>query len=225
MSSETNDRIPFAIKDCALVAIATGKRAQNLRELRDNLAAIHPGSIYYHFWAGRLRPRFDDPQFNNDFAVWAHYALHDDPLAERLAVIDPCEFQDLESLRREIIEVIEERLEEREWVPWVRPDKQFHFVRSQIVVFDTHVSIERPEGLCDVVPTLSLGSVFYHFIDARRREPLAIDDFRAWLMGFGDDYEDLVARLAALEPYFVSLVDLRRQLAQVCMRFFERRSQ
>lgn len=223
MSSESNDFGPFALKDCALVAIATGRRAQNLRELKDKLAEIHPGSIYYHFWAGRLRPRFDDPQFNNDFAVWAHYALHDDPLAERLAVVDPCEFQDLESLRREIIELIEERLEEREWVPWVPGDKQFHFVRSQIVVFDTHVLIERPENLLGIIPTMPVGSVFYHFIDARRRPPVAIDDFRAWLLGFGDEFGDLISRLANVEPYFVTLVELRRQLARVCAGYFQGR--
>ena len=30
---------PFVIKDCALIAISTGKHAQNLRELRDRLEA------------------------------------------------------------------------------------------------------------------------------------------------------------------------------------------
>src|SRR5687767_14391939 len=39
---------PFVVKDCTLVAIATGRRAQNLRELRDQLQIVHPGSIYYH---------------------------------------------------------------------------------------------------------------------------------------------------------------------------------
>lgn len=224
MASESNEVRPFAVKDCALVAIATGKRAQNLRELKDNIATIHPGSIYYHFWASRLRPRFDDPQYNNDFAVWAHYMLHDDPLAERLAVIDPCLFQDLEALRREIIDVIEERLEEREWVPWVPSDKQFYFVRSQIVVFDTHVLLERPEQLCTVIPTMSVGSVFYHFIDARRREPVAIDDFRAWLMGLDGSYKELIADLAAVEPYFATLVELRQQLGRVFLHYFDRRS-
>ncbi|MFH1148012.1 MAG: DUF5752 family protein, partial [Pseudomonadota bacterium] len=146
--SEDNSQVgPFIVKDCALVGIATGRRAQNLRELRDHLSQIHPGSIYYHFWGALLRPRFDDPQYNNDFAVWCHYALHDDPLAERLAVIDPTDFEDLESLRQEMLEVIEERLEEIGRIPWSDRDRQFHFLRSQIVVFDAGMQIETPEGL------------------------------------------------------------------------------
>jgi hypothetical protein len=221
MSSPNNSLEPFAVKDCALVAIATGKKAQNLKELRDGLVSIHPGSIYYHFWGGRLRPRFDDPEYNNDFAIWSHYSLHDETLAERIAVIDPCVFSDLESLRQEVVDVIEERLDEREWVPWVPADKQFHFVRSQMVVFDPHLVIQRPEDLCEVIPTLSVGSIFYHFIDGRRRPPLGLDDFRAWLEGFGELYRDLIVRLASVEPYFVTLKELRKHLDRVFTSYFK----
>ncbi len=56
---------------------------------------------------------FDDPQFNNDFAIWSHYALHDDALAERLAIIDPDNFSTLEHLRQEMVEIVEERLDSR----------------------------------------------------------------------------------------------------------------
>ncbi|MBN2762670.1 MAG: hypothetical protein JXR41_06240, partial [Bacteroidales bacterium] len=63
--------------DCALIAIATGEKAQNLRELGDKLRHIHPGCIHYHFWGNLLRPQFDDPEYQNDFAVWASHSLHD----------------------------------------------------------------------------------------------------------------------------------------------------
>ncbi len=53
MSTNAN-REPFFIKDCALVTIATGQKAQNLKELRNRLLTIHLGSIYHHFWGGTL---------------------------------------------------------------------------------------------------------------------------------------------------------------------------
>lgn len=53
---------PFAAKDCALIAVATGEYVQTLRELKEKLAAIPTGCIYHHFWGGLLRPRFDDPE-------------------------------------------------------------------------------------------------------------------------------------------------------------------
>jgi hypothetical protein len=211
---------PFAVQDCALAAIATGKRAQNLRELRENLITIHPGSIYYHFWGGLLRPRFDDPEYHNDFAIWSRYALQDAVLAERLGIIDPTEFADLESLRQELVEVVEERLDGLELVPWSKPDKQFYFVRSQIVVFDTHRRIERPEELAQTVPLMSLGSIFLHFIDARRRTPERIDDFSAWIGSCFEGYGDLYASLAKLDPFFSGLSELRKELVKVFNSYF-----
>jgi len=220
MLLKNNAREPFTVKDCSLVAIATGRKAQNLRELVEGVRQIHRGSIYYHFWGGLLRPNFDDPQFHNDFAVWSHYALHDDILAERLAVIDPTDFYTLELLRQELIEIIEQRLEEVIRPLWVPEDTQFHFIRSQIVVFHANKNIEHPKDLAEAVPQLPVGCIFYHFIDARRRQPKALDDFRAWLAGFGDTYEELSFLLASVDPYFVTLRELRQQLADVFRHYF-----
>jgi hypothetical protein len=205
---------PFAVKDCALITIATGERAQNLQELKDRLMTTHQGCIYYHFWGGLLRASFDDPEYQNDFAAWAWRGLHDAPVAERLALIDPCEYLDLEDLRRELIDVIEERLEETEHIPWARTDRQFHLMRSQIIVFDTSIRIPNVEDLALHIPRLSRSSIFYHFIDARRRTTGRRDDFSEWLMGFGDELAQMVQCLAAIDPYFSTLTELRNEIAE-----------
>lgn len=222
MNSEyaSGDGGAFAVMDCALAAIATGREAQNLRELRDQLQTIHPGSIYYHFWGGLLRPRFDDPEYHNDFAIWAINGLRDARLAEKLAVIDPCGYSDLEEIRQDLIDVIEERLDESEMVPWAKADDKFYFVRSQIVVFDTQKRIEAPRELADTLPKMSLSSIFYHFIDARRREPFGVDDFRAWLQPKSKDYEPLIRRLRLIDPFFGNLAELRQQLSKVFHEYY-----
>jgi hypothetical protein len=211
---------PFTVKDCALAALATGLRAQNLRELRDRLQTVHVGSIYYHFWGGLLRPRFDDPEYNNDFASWARHSLHDSALAERLAVIDPGVYSSLDHLRQEVLDVIDERLDETEHLTWAPRDHQFHFIRAQTVVFDTGRRIEQADELATTVPTLSLGSIYYHVVDARRREPQSVDDFRAWLENFGDIHAGLRRRLAEVDPYFLSLAELRARLASIIRDYF-----
>jgi len=213
---------PFAIKDCALIAIATGWRAQGLRELRMHLRDIDAACIYYHFWGGLLRPRFDDPEYHNDFAIWAFHSLHNKALAERLALLDPAAFEGMEDLREELIEIIEESLDETEYPPLSRSDDQFEFVRSQIVVFDTKLTLERPEDLLRVVPRLSLGSVFFHFIDARRRNRSRLDDFSNWLLEFGEEYRELRNHLRELCPYFSSLKNLRGRLSEVFQSHLER---
>jgi hypothetical protein len=210
----------FDVKDCALLTIATGKRARNLKELADHLLTIHRGSIYHHFWDGLLRSRFADPEYNNDFAEWVHDALQDHILAERLSVVNPAAFADLESLREALLEVIEQRLDEIGTLPWAEPDKQFHFVRSQIIVFDTREKIAGPEHLLGALPKMSVGSIFYHFIDARRRSPEMMDDFRSWLRSYRDGYADLCSQLASVDPYFGSLVELRTQLTNLFAVYF-----
>lgn len=213
--------VDFAVKDCTLAIIATGRRAQTLREMRDILRDIHPGSIYHHFWGTLLRPQFAEREFNNDFAIWCHQSLHDNKAAERLAVIDPVDFQDIEALRQELVDVIEERLDETELMLFARADQQFHFSRAAIVVFDTHRRITDPAELVGLLPELSIGSVFYHFIDARHREPVGVDDFRAWLLGLGPEYDDLCADIAEVEPYFESLFVLRSRLAELFAQHLE----
>lgn len=207
---------PFAIKDCALIAIATGIRAQNLRELRDRLMTIPAGSIYYHFWGGLMAPRLEEPEFNNDFAAWSRHGLHDHVLAERLAVIDPIAFADMEALRHELIDVIEHRLDEIEMVPWAKADHQFYFKRFKIVIFNTKKEISSPTMLPTIMPTLSRGSIFYHFIDARRRAPIGVDDFSAWLMGLGGQYDALREAIGAIDVYFTTLAEIRQRLSTLC---------
>jgi hypothetical protein len=203
---------PLYLKDCALIALATGKRAQNLRELREHLRVIPTNSIYYHFWGGLLRPRFDDPEYHNDFAIWAAHSIYNKSLAERLAVIDPVAFRSLEALRIELLDVIEESLDDTEFPIWARRDDQFEFIQHQIVVFDTEKSIKNPGELVEMLPQLPIGSIFFHFIDARRRNDNSLDDFQNWLIQFGNEYRDMCEAISAIDPYFNNLNKLKEAL-------------
>ncbi len=210
----------FVIKDCTIIPIATGVKAQSLRELRMEIEQIETESLYYHFWGSLLTPRFVEPEFMNDFASWAYRCLHDQVLAERLSVIDPAQHRDMEKIREMLIDTIDNRLDELEVVPFSAPEDQFHFVKSQIVVFDTHRIIEKPEELPKIIGTFSRGSLFYHFIDAKRRTYEGVDDFSIWLKSFGGKYADLVERLRRIDPYFVSLSELREHLKELFIDYF-----
>jgi len=210
----------FELKDCALVSLATGRRAQSLGELRDNLAAVEPESLYHHFWGDMLRPRFDEPEFKNDFAAWARHALHDYVLSERLALVDPTLFESLEELRAEVVEICEERLHEVDRAVWAPRDQRFHFLTSTLVVFDTGERLEDPAELAAVVPRLPRGSIYYHFIDARRRHPDGVDDFRAWLRDRQNGYGALCDQLCEVDPFFSTLLETRETLAGIFSSWF-----
>lgn len=209
---------PFVIRDCALIAIATGQSATTLAGLRDKLEIVPESSIYYHFWGGLLRTRFDDPEYQNDFAVWVRHALHDKTLAERMALVSPTDYPDMEVLRRELMDIIEERMDETDCLGWVKALHSFFFIRSQIVIFDTKRVVRTPEELGEHIPHMSLGSIFYHFIDARRRTHLGRDDFTQWLSGFGDASYLLTERISHIDPYFITLLELREELIHAFMQ-------
>ncbi len=211
----------FAIKDCALITIATGRKAMNLAELRENLKDVGSDSIYHHFWGGLLAPRFDEREFHNDFAGWARHSLREPELAERLAAINPAQGQDMETIRQEILDFIDDRMDQNEISHWMPAARQFEFLRSQLVVFDTRRRMEKPGDLAEQIPKMSTSSIFYHFIDARRRMKDPIDDFRFWLTGFGVEYDDLCAQLAAIDPFFSSLSQIRQELAELFIAYFE----
>jgi hypothetical protein len=211
----------FAVKDCGLIAIATGRKVLTLKELHDALENVTAASIYYHFWGGLLQPRFEEREYHNDFAAWSAYALHDAVLAERLAVIDPTVYIDLQGLRQELIAVLEARTEEDEERAWRPAMRQFELIRAQIVVFNTGRSFERPPQLAAHIPKMPTGSIFYHFIDARRRLPEG-NDFSAWLSALDAGYDDLARQLIGIDPFFSSLSELRdRVTAVMAARFRE----
>src|SRR5215475_9883646 len=120
---------PFVIKDCAALALALGRSARNLRELREGVAQVPIGSIYHHFFHTLLRPSFDDPEYRNDFALWTRRQLRDIQLAERLDVVDPIDYEDFERLRTYLLQVIDSRLGEIERLPWAMAGSRFHFLR------------------------------------------------------------------------------------------------
>jgi hypothetical protein len=206
---------PFAIKDCALVMLATGRKARQLQEFRRELAEVDAASIYHHFWGGLLQTRFEEREYNNDFANWVWHGVHDAVLAERLSALAPTDFTDLEALRHAILELVDLRLDEDEYLSWMRATRPFEFVRSQIVVFNTQRQLQRPEDLVSAIGQFSASSIFYHFIDARRRTASSHDDFSDWLTAFGDTVSPVRERLAGIDPWFGSLGELRSELTQV----------
>ncbi len=205
---------PFRIYDCALIVRMGGVReAMNLRELRDRITACSLDCLYHHFCETPLRPSFDDPEFRNDFAVWASRDLHDRPLAERLGVLDPYRFDDLEALRTEVLDLLDDHLSEIPHVPTARRGQEFHFMRAVTVLFDTGNEIREPSQLTDAIAGMTRSSLYYHFVEARRRTVDHVDDFSTWLRGSDDGAaHHLAATFSAFDFYFLALPELQRDL-------------
>lgn len=213
-----NNEQAFLIKSCTLTAIATGEYANSISTLCDKLATVHEDCIYHHFWGGRLFAQFTHPEYHNDFAIWAHRVLHDEKLAEKLSILDPTEYVSLNGLRADLIEILEQNCDDYGYMSIIKKNEAFHFVRSEIIIFDTPFSIADPKDIPQIITALSPGSIFFHFIDARSRTAQRCDDFSSWLMTYGDQYSHLIEKLRAIDPYFLSLSALKNEVVKVMMK-------
>jgi Family of unknown function (DUF5752) len=157
---------------------------------------------------------FDDPDYRNDFAVWSKLYLGDRVLAERLGILDPYSFGGMEELRAVALEIIDDRFGELTMVPWVRSGDEFLFRQSTTVVFDTGERIEDPKDLHRAIQRMTNGSLYYHFLEALRRLPVGMDDFSAWLLGGGEEFEPYLRILSSIDYQFHSLAHLREDLAR-----------
>ncbi len=102
----------FRVKDCALITRMAGiSSVMNLRELRERLAVCPLESLYHHFCETQIRASFGDPEFRNDFAVWASRYRGDRVLAGKQPTVTlqqaasaaflPPAVQDIEQCRGE----------------------------------------------------------------------------------------------------------------------------
>jgi hypothetical protein len=214
-AEESKVKEPFKIMDCAPVQIATGLKSWSLRELKDSIAQVHPGSLYHHFWGRLISPSFAEPEYTNDFAAWTKHELHDKTTAEMLSMLRPKDFDSIESLRAEMIDILESRLDESETVHLAVANQPFYFVRSQLVIFNTGLVIERFGEMAAAVREMTSGSIFYHFIEAARRTPVRTDDFTAWIRANDPEMEPICNHISTIDPYFSSLEEIRTMIADI----------
>ena len=98
---------PFEFKQCISILKSTGKRAKNLRELRDVIATVSNECIFHHTYHYFLKGHI--LEYTSDFAHWAGESLEERALAEQLSNIDPYDFKDISDLRKELLKAIDER--------------------------------------------------------------------------------------------------------------------
>jgi hypothetical protein len=205
---------PFALIDCTLARCALGRTCTNLRELLDAVRTVPDAALEHHMMRCALDDHFELYEFPNDLARWCWDALGDEVLGEQLGLIDPYQHPSLASLRTTLANVIEERLWGLERVSWCQPGLELHLIESSVIAYDTGERFPTPTALVEAMPRLPPRALFYHVHEARRRTAGRTDDFSDWLAERGADAA-LVAKLRAIDFYFLSLNRLRREIIEI----------
>ncbi len=211
---------PFRFVDYEGLVLATGRRAASLREMAAAIRRVPADVIHHHMVRTPLEHRFGASDYPNDLARWSARSLHDPVLAEKLAALDPYAHEGIETLREEIVSVLDAHLDAQPTSPRVRPGLEFHFVRGHFTALPGDRVATTLAEMTDALRVIPLSSLFYHFEESRLSRPGVVgDDFSLWIEAqFG--VEPLVRRLRSIDFPFYSLGDLR---ARIVAAFLEPR--
>ncbi len=138
---------PFAVFDCSLARLPIGRSCSNLRELLEAIRTVPDMVIEHHMTRCALADHFDLYEFPNDLARWCWDMLGDHMLAEQLGLIDPYQHESIDSLRAELVNVIEERVWEIDRVPSCPPGLELHLVGSRLIAYDTGERFSDADGV------------------------------------------------------------------------------
>ncbi len=206
---------PFSFVACLELLEFVGVRAENERQLADLLEEVPLDSIYYHTHSFFLRHKFAAGAYPNDFATWAAIQVRDRTLGERLAMVDPGLYPNLQALREELVAVIDDHLRDLHIVPAPIVGEPFEFIQSQLVEIPTGLRAGTLQEFRDVLLEVDLTAIYYHLMESRMRLGRGQNDFAAWVeRGLG--LPNLAAKIRAVDPYAGSLEQTRSRLVQFC---------
>ncbi|MDA2916987.1 DUF5752 family protein [Nitrospinae bacterium AH_259_B05_G02_I21] len=206
---------PFAFVGCVEIKEMLGRRVRDEQELLDNIEEVPPESIYFHTQSYFLRHRYIKGPYPNDFATWTAQEVGDNVLGERLGILNPFAFESVEALRSEIISIIDDHLKALKVVPRVVHGEPFEFMSSRIIEIPTGIEVETFEDFASALKDVDVSVIYFHVFEAELRMGKGHSDFAIWLetsVGQGA----LAERLDAIDPYLLSLEELRAQILERC---------
>jgi hypothetical protein len=212
---------PFLFTGCWELRQMLGRSARDERQLLEAIEEIPLDSIYYHTHSFFLRHKYIAGPYPNDFATWAAIQVRDRVLGEKLGVLDPYEFRDVESLRGAIITILEEHLSRLQIIPRVIYEEPFHFMQSRIIAVSTGQEGRTLTEFRERLASVDASVIFYHTFEAILRLGRRKGDFAIWIE---DELKlpELSAKIARLDPYMTSLESIRHRVIKVCDEYLER---
>jgi hypothetical protein len=212
---------PFLFTGCWELRQMLGRSARDERQLLEAIEEVPLDSIYYHTHGFFLRHKYIAGPYPNDFATWAAIQVRDRVLGEKLGVLDPYEFKDVESLRSAIVTILEEHLSRLQIIPRVIYEEPFHFMQSRIITVSTGLESRTLTEFREMLASVDASVIYYHTFEAILRLGRRKGDFAIWIEE-QLDLPELAGKITRLDPYMTSLESIRHRIIKLCDEFLER---
>jgi len=187
-----------------------GQQAKTIEELLAGVRSVPDSSIYYHTHRFLQQHQFLSPEPPNDFAFWAGNVLGDDALGERLWSVDTIRFNNISELRDRLIGILEIQLNSRGRTVECHPGEEFHFMACRTFVLPTAYNAHDLREFSQLLPKVSISSVYFHMFDAKLRLKTGENDFSRWFRALG--HNALANEMQRLDPYSFTLDGLRQRI-------------
>lgn len=202
---------PFVFMTSSSLVTVTGRRAADVRELLDGIREVPGSSIYHHSHQAYREWQTFDRAPVHDFGYWTGEVLRERGLGEKLASIDPTQFDDIRGFRQELVRVIEGHLATGPLLNRCPPGSEFTFCQSVSVISDTGIRAGDIDEFVGAMGRVTNRSLYYHLFEARLRLQRADNDFSIWFreqMG----KPDLAEQISRLDIAVHSLDQIRARL-------------
>ena len=210
--------MPFHFVSCMELREVLGKRAMDEHRLLELIEEVPADSIYYHTHSYFLRHAYTQQLYSNDFATWVVLYAQDRVLGERLGVLDPFAFGDIEQLRHEILRIMADHLNHSTASSRCVVSEPFEFIRSHIIEIPLGLETRTLSGFYDALANVEVGAIYNHVCEARMRKRQLSVDFARWLSSEeGLGLQELALRVEQVGRLGLSLEGMRNKLLRLCM--------
>ena len=206
---------PFFFTGCWELREMVGRSARDEQQLLEAIEEIPPDSLSYHTHSFFLRHKYIAGPYPNDFATWAAIQVRDRVLGEKLGILDPYDFENLEALRTEIVNIIDEHLSQLQIIPRVVYGEPFQFMQSRIIEVPTGLEARTLTEFKKILATVDASVIYYHNFEAMLRLGRRKGDFALWIEE-QLDLPDLAKKISSLDLYMISLEFIRQRIVKLC---------
>lgn len=194
----------------------TGLKASNLEELLTLIQQVPGSCIYHHTHRFLQQHQFLSPEPPNDFSYWVREILGEEDLAERLASVDIMQFSSIRELREKFVSTIADYLSAEPVAKkkFARKGEEFIFIRAHSFIAWSDYYARDLKEFVEVLKKITIDSIYFHIFESRLRLGKPANDFSYWLeSSLGES--NLAKRIAALDPYTLTMEDLRSQIIRM----------
>ena len=200
---------PFIFKSELWIPRYTGIKVYSIKDFIESLKVIDKLSIFYHMYINIFNYHNLPTFYTNSISFW-FYKNGRILLAEKLSIIDPLDYYDLEDLRNVLVRTLEENYDET----WDRKEENpFYFIEAEREIIECGEVANTLEEFIEGVKKSSINSLFYHLVTSRIENKTLINDYSAWLFNIGEAKK--AEKISKLDLYTMNLYEIKKKIISI----------